>query len=89
MDLVEHWWIWTCANCGIQRPGVNESPCPGCQQTIGVRRTEVVPSTTLQGAVEEAERLRTALAGLLIYARGNQHVLDKIHAALDRPSGGR
>lgn len=31
----------------------------------------------------EADFLREALAGLLIYARGNQHVLDKIHTALD------
>lgn len=32
---------------------------------------------------DEIHRLRNTLAGLLVFARGNQPVLDRIHAALD------
>lgn len=36
----------------------------------------------MRAAEERAERLRHSLSGLLIYARGNEHVLGLIHAAL-------
>lgn len=40
-------------------------------------------SAHAKAAEERAERLRAALGGLLLYARGNDHVLGLIHAALN------
>jgi len=38
---------------------------------------------------EENERLRRGLSQLLLYARGNPHVLAKIHALIDGDDDGR
>lgn len=51
---------------------------------VACKRRREEAEGRMRSAEERAERLRSDMAGLTIYARGNDHVLGLIHAALDR-----